>query len=102
MQLKSSIPAPRATFSYRSYGDVIAVIDHDEGRSVTNDAEAVIEQLAQKFDLSKYRVIYRDTRGVWDELRVRDARFDGFGSINETGLDAALAKVKAASAGGGA
>jgi hypothetical protein len=94
LKFKSGIAAPRAVFSYRSYAAVIAVIDLDEGRSVTNDAEAVIAQLAEKFDLSKYRVIYRDTRGIWDELEVCDGEFAGFRSINERDLDVALAKVK--------
>lgn len=93
IKFKSHIPEPRASFSYRTYDRVIAVLDHDEGRSVTNDADAVIEQLAEKFDLSRYRVIYRDTRGIWDELRVRDGRFDGFRSINDRDLEAALLKV---------
>ena len=93
LTFESHIKSPRAAFSYRSYGSVIAVVDHDHGRSVTNDAEAVIAQLAEKFDLSKFRVIYRDTRGVWDELLVQHGQFAGFRSINERELEAALAKV---------
>ena len=86
---------PRAKFSYQVVGRVIAIIDRDEGRSVTNDADRVIATLATNFDLSGYRVIYRDTRGVWDELLVADGKFDGFRCINETELEAALAKVPA-------
>jgi hypothetical protein len=93
LKFESCIKSPRAEFSYRSYGHVIAVVDHDHGRSVTNDAEAVIAQLAEKFDLSKFHVIYRDTRGVWDELLVQHGQFVGFRSINERELEAALAKV---------
>lgn len=94
LHFESRIPEPRASFTYRSYGSVIAVTDQDDGRSVTNDADAVIAQLAEKFDLSKFRVIYRDTRGIWDELQVRAGQFAGFRSINERELDAALAKVQ--------
>jgi hypothetical protein len=82
-----------AAYSYRVYPHAIAVFDHDEGRSVTNDAARVIQELAVLFDLSKYRVIYRDICGIWDELKIENGRFAGYVSTNETDLDAALAKL---------
>jgi hypothetical protein len=87
---------PRAKFSTSTHGNIIAIVDEDEGRSVTNDADAVIACLATNFDLSKYRVIYRDTCGIWDEMIVRDGRFADFCSINERDFDKALAKVESA------
>ena len=84
----------RAVYSRAVHGNVIAIIDHDEGKSVTNDAENVIADLAADFDLSKYRVIYRDTRGIWDQMLVgRTGHFVGFSSINERDLPAALARL---------
>ncbi|HEX6441641.1 MAG TPA: hypothetical protein VF007_05595, partial [Stellaceae bacterium] len=84
-----------AVYSRTVHGNVIAIIDHDQGRSVTNDADNVIADLAaQGLDLSRYLVIYRDTRGIWDQLLVdRTGHFAGFSSINERDLAAALAKV---------
>jgi hypothetical protein len=39
-------------------------------------------------------VIYKDTRGVWDEILVdRTDHFAGLSSINERDLPAALAKL---------
>ena len=74
---------------------MIAVVDrHSGGRSATNDAERVIASLATNFDLAKFRVIYRDTRGVWDELCTRDGRFSAFRSITEGDREAALAKLR--------
>ena len=95
MKFKSRIQEPRSVYSRTLHGNVIAIIDHDQGRSVTNDAENVIADLvAQGFDLSRYLVIYRDTRGIWDQLLVdRTGHFAGFSSINERDLSAALAKV---------
>jgi hypothetical protein len=94
MKFKSRIPKRRAIYSRAVHGNVIAVIDHDQGKSVTNDAENVIADLASDFDLSQYRVIYRDTRGIWDEMLVdRTGQFAGFSSINERDLPAALAKL---------
>jgi hypothetical protein len=95
MKFKSRIAEHRAIYSRTVHGNVIAIIDYDQGKSVTNDAENVIADLAASFDLSKYRVIYRDTRGIWDELLVDDStgRFAGFSAINERALPAALAKL---------
>ena len=46
------------------------------------------------FDLTKYLVIYKDTRGIWDQFLVdRTGRFAGFSTINERDLPAALVKV---------
>ena len=92
MFLKNKV---RAVYSRAVYGNVIAIIDHDEGRSVTNDAVNIIDDLArQGFDLTKCRVIYKDTSGIWDEILTdRTGRFAGFSSINERDLPAALAKL---------
>ena len=91
MLLKNKL---RAVYSYTTHGNIIAIIDHDQGKSVTNDAENIIADLAACFDLSKYRVIYRDTRDVWDQLLVdRTGHFAGFSSLNARDLPAALAKL---------
>jgi hypothetical protein len=95
IKFKSRLTQPRSVYSHTVHGNVIAVIDHDGGRSVTNDVENVIDDLTrQGFDLSRYRVIYRDTRGIWDQLLIdRTGHFAGFGSINERDLSAALARL---------
>jgi hypothetical protein len=94
MRFKSRIPEHRAVYSRTVHDNVIAVIDHDHGKSVTNDAENVIADLATDFDLSQYRVIYRDTRGICEEMLVdRTEHFAGFSTINERDLPAALAKL---------
>jgi hypothetical protein len=85
----------RSVYSSAVHGNVIAITDHDGARSVTSDAENVIGDLVrQGFDLSRYRVIYRDARGIWDQLLVDyTGRFAGFSSINERDLSAALARL---------
>lgn len=95
IKFKSRIQPPRSVYSRTVHGNVIAIVDHDQGRSVTNDAGNVIADLAaQGFDLSRYLVIFKDTRGIWDQLLVdRTGRFAGFSSINERDLSAALGKV---------
>jgi hypothetical protein len=89
MLLKSKL---RAVYSTSIHGDVIAIVDHNQGKSVTNDADNVIADLAANFDLSKYCVIYSDTRGIWDQLLVdRTGHFAGFSCLNVRDLPAALA-----------
>ena len=68
MLLKNKL---RSVYSRAVHGNVIAIIDHDSGRSVTNDADNVIADLVSRgFDLSRYHVIYKDTRGIWDQILV--------------------------------
>lgn len=95
IKFKSHIEEPRAVYSHAVHGNVIAIIDHGQGRTVTNDAANVIDDLTrQVFDLSTYRVIYKDTRGIWDQILVdRTGHFAGFGSVNERDLPAALARL---------
>jgi hypothetical protein len=84
----------RAVFTYEQVGDVLCIEDTDRGMSVTNDAENVIATLGQYVRFSEIKsVIYRDTRGVWDEMIVRDGRFVSFRSVNERDREAALAKL---------
>ena len=81
-------PCLQATFRYETLvlGDLeyVLVEDCDIGRSVTNDAAAVITFLSGKLGgLGGRPVIYRDTAGRWDCLGHDAERFTGF-----VGLDA--------------
>jgi hypothetical protein len=72
----------KATFSVAHVAhDRVFIIDHDIGRSVTNDAEAVVEAVLRVFP-SK-RIIYRDTDGRWDELVHAKGGFVGFSPYSE-------------------
>lgn len=51
---------------------------HAHTRTVTNDAEAVIETLAKDHALGDRRVFYRDSSGEIDELTHNGARFLDF------------------------
>lgn len=86
-----------ADYSRELHGNVVCVIDHDNGRSVTNDVDNVLAGIAAEVtDLRSHRVIYRDTAGIWDEIVLNeDGTFKTFRSINETQLAAALARIGA-------
>lgn len=56
------------------------------GRSVTNDAEAVIRDLVGfGIDVDKRQIIYRDSEGEWYVLRTQLGAFVGFMPIGAAG-----------------
>jgi hypothetical protein len=64
----------------------IVLIDLDRGRSVTNDATRVIEELQRRVagGIGRRSVYYRDTMGRFDRLLVGDdGQFDGFAPCSE-------------------
>jgi hypothetical protein len=62
-------------------------IGHLTGRSVTNDAEYVIEQLYLEFDITdETRIFYEDSDGVIDELLHSGKKFECFG-FGHDGVD---------------
>ena len=59
--------------------DRVVILDNNlGGRSVTNDAENVVEYLYNLY--GNRRIFYIDTEGVLDELRHNNGNFVGFGS----------------------
>lgn len=84
----------RADYTYTVEGSVIAIIDLDQGsKSVTNDMENVLDDIqAQIGDLSGYAVIYRDSMGRWDGVRLERGLVE-FYSLNETNPDRASARL---------
>lgn len=58
----------------------IIVVDRDEGRSVTNDAENVVRQLGDSIEggVGRRKIYYRDTDGRFDELVAEGDRFVRF------------------------
>lgn len=59
----------KADYSYTIEGDTVKIIDLNKGNmSVTNDAENVINEIAQKEYIQNKRITYRDSEGDWCEL----------------------------------
>lgn len=88
---------PRAEYSYVVRDGVVCITDHDNGKSVTNDIHAVLDdKSADGVDLKAHRVIYLDTYKIWDEVVVIDGRFSTFKSLNERTLEGALSKLREA------
>lgn len=72
-----------ADYTYTVEGNIIAIIDLDLGsRSVTNDMEFVLADIqAEVGTLAGYQVIYRDSMGRWDGIRLvnNTVHFHGLG-----------------------
>jgi hypothetical protein len=69
----------RARYTFERVGEIVFIVDLDAGRSVTNDAEAVIRDLVDRgIEVDRMAIIYRDTTGRWDQLRTNGGNFAGF------------------------
>lgn len=69
-------------------GNLVVLEDLDQGPSITNTAEVVVKEVAnalalQGLDINRFTVIYRDTMGIWDEIKVEESRFAGFAPIQK-------------------
>ena len=84
----------RADYTYTVEGNVIAIVDLDLGsKSVTNDIENVLDDIrADIGDLAGYAVIYRDSMGCWDGVRLVGSTVE-FYPLNETDGERAAARL---------
>jgi hypothetical protein len=75
----------RARYTFERAGDVVFIVDRDDGKSVTNDAEAVIRDLRERgIDVDRVAIVYRDTMGIWDQIQTKRGAFSGFRSLGGT------------------
>lgn len=90
---------PHASFTYSiSPDNILQIIDQDQGKSVTNDIEHVLQEISREENrpLTGCKVIYRDSDGNWDGVELTDAgEFHRFYSVNESDQQRALQKVRA-------
>ena len=85
----------RPPYTHSIHGRILALEDLGVGRSVTHDAQRVLQDLAnQGLDLTQFRVIYRDATGRWDELLVDKGAFAGFAPLGATSLADAIARIR--------
>ncbi len=87
--------SPRADYTYTIEGNIIAIVDLDQGsKSVTNDMENVLADIqAELGDLAGYMVIYRDSLGCWDGVRLVGQWSVEFYSLNEIDQHHATARL---------
>lgn len=82
----------RARYTAEMVGrTIIAIVDLGTGKSVTNDAERVVRDLAERgFPVRVARIVYRDSDGIWDGIRTKDGEFAGFVPLGDAGRDQAI------------
>jgi hypothetical protein len=83
----------RARYTWHDDGRCLLIFDESNGgKSVTNDAEQVIADFAERgIDVDQRRVIYRDSTGLWDGMATRDGRFVAFILLGRTDMGHAIA-----------
>ena len=90
--MKSRSSGPRADYTYTVEGSIIAIIDLDS-KSVTNDMENILDDIRAKLgDVAGYAVIYRDSTGRWDGVRLVGSSVE-FYSLNETDPERAASRL---------
>lgn len=77
---------------------VICIEDCDGPRSVTNDIEGVLDDIQRGGVLLDGPVIYRDSDGIWDEVRHAEGRFRRFGSLGSSLQRSVTSKLEAIAA----
>lgn len=84
----------RADYTYSVESNIISIIDLDLGnKSVTNDIENVLDDIRTELGtLAGYAVIYQDSMGRWDGVRLVGKSVE-FYSINESTQEQAQAHL---------
>ena len=85
-----------ADYTYSIEGNVIAIIDLClGGRSVSDDIETVLREISRALnsDLSGYALVYRDSHGNWDGIRVIDGNTIDFYALRETTQEGAVRRL---------
>jgi hypothetical protein len=84
----------RSEFTYGVTGNILWIRDLGGMKSVTNDIEAVIDDILKGIAIEGKKIMYRDSMGVWDEIRADvstgRARNVSFHSIGERDMNKAL------------
>lgn len=64
--------ANRAQFSYGFQGEFLWITDDGGLKSVTNDMENILADIVRenKIYLCNYYIIYQDSQGIWDGVRI--------------------------------
>lgn len=58
--------ASRAEYSYGIEGGIVWIEDNGGLKTVTNDIENILVDIAMIEDISKKRIMYRDSDKIWD------------------------------------
>lgn len=96
MKQTKTMRAGKSDYTYIVERGFIAITDLNRGgRSVTNDAENVIQDLvAAGIDVNHYTILYRDSTGRWDQMyTTQNGEFSGFIAVAGASFEDAKKRV---------
>ncbi len=86
----------KANYSHETVEEVLCIEDlgpHDMFKTVTNDAENVLEEIKKELgDDMPPVIIYQDSEGFWDGMEYNDQRVE-FYSLNTSDREHAIVKA---------
>lgn len=81
-------------FRYTVRGGVLAITDQNRGICARDHMPAVLRRITNDLgSLAALAVMYRDSEGIWDGVRVIYGQFGYFFAINETSEELARSKL---------
>lgn len=97
--------ANRSKYQYEVFRNVLCITDEGGYKSVTNDMENVLQDILndieageEKFDMSKGKIMYKDSMGIWDGVNVTlsGSKISGisFYPLTEKDFNKALEKIR--------
>lgn len=81
--------AARAEYTYDVEGSMLWIEDKGGLKSVTNDIENILVDIAMIQDISKKKIMYKDTDGIWDGITatIISKKVEGKNSVSISNLD---------------
>lgn len=95
MSKARSLFANRADYTIEvNDGLFVGIVDHDNGKSVTNDAAEIIQDLVNSgMNVDARIIVYRDTMGIWDRIVTKNGKCVGIESVNTKTFEEAKKKL---------
>lgn len=64
--------ANRAEYTYDVEGGILWIEEvKDSLKTVTNDIDNILKDIAMTQDISNKKIMYKDSDGIWDEVRAK-------------------------------
>ena len=81
--------ANRSEYKYAVEGNILWIEDKGGMKSVTNDIENVLADIATLQDISGKRIMYKDSDGIWDQVaaNITVKKVMGKDTVHVSGLE---------------
>lgn len=81
--------ANRAEYEYDVEGGILWIEDKKGLKTVTNDIENILRDIAMIHDISNKKIMYKDSDGIWDGIRatITNKKVMGENTVSISDLD---------------